>query len=265
MKLVPSTIILTLSLTTLVSSNIDIDFASVINKIQSIDVINADSGESKSIPLDVNMIISFFNRSCVIEKLGLHSIDQSQTYEIPNLKEFVKSSANNAKILVAIENAARLCTRNAKDVGLFQMVQIRSFLTKSIFPHTRSNPERATQCFKWKISQIKPDSPVLDGFDVSTMKYTVDQCKATTSLELYTKVVEEQRSKLEIRSCDLETFGHITRTAKSIIENFLFLKLSSAQIVQHEAVINVGAINIEADLLESQLNCVMTDLKDLDM
>ena len=263
MKLVPSTIILILCLTTLVSSNIDIDFTSVINKIESIDLINADSGESKSIPLEVNLFTSFFNRSCVVEKLGLNSIDQSQIYKIPNLKEFVKLSPKNAKILVAIENAARLCTRNAKDVGLFQMVQIRSFLTKSIFPHTRSNPERATQCFKWHVSQIKPNSPVLDGFDVSTMKYTVDQCKATTSLELYTKIVEDRRNKLEIRSCDLETFGHITSTANSIIENFLFLKLSSAQIVQHEAVINIGAINVEADLLESQLNCIIKDLRDL--
>lgn len=260
MNFIPSTILL-IFITTLVSSDIDADFASVINKIQSIDVKNADSGETKSVPLDVNMFISYFNRDCVVEKLGLNSVDESQIYEVPNLKEFIKSSAKNAKILVAIENAARLCTRNAKDVGLFQMVQLRSFITKLAFPTTRSNPEKATQCFKWHISQIKPDSPVLDGFNVSNMKYTVEQCKQTTSLELYTKIIADKKNKLQIQSCDLETFGHIKDTANSIIENYLFLKLSSAQIVQHEAVINVGAINVEANFLESQLNCIMKDLR----
>lgn len=105
-------------------SNLDIDFASVIHKIQSIHM-----KKSQADPLPIKFI-TFFNRDCVVQKLGLSSIDKSKIYSIPNLKEFKNASSKNKKILTAVEDAAKLCARDSidsKDIGLFHTVQLRSF------------------------------------------------------------------------------------------------------------------------------------------
>jgi len=125
MKRILTTIILILSSLELSNaSELDIDFASVIHKIQSIHM-----KKSPVDPLPIKFI-TFFNRDCVLQKLGLSSVDRSKIYDIPNLKKFKNASSKNKKILTAVEDAAKLCARDSidsKDIGLFHTVQLRSF------------------------------------------------------------------------------------------------------------------------------------------
>ena len=126
MQIISTAIILISSTLVIViaSSNLDIDFASVIHKIQSIHM-----KKSSVDPLPIKFI-TFFNRDCVIQKLGLSSVDKSKIYSIKSLKEFKNASSKNKKILTAVEDAAKLCARDSmdsKDIGLFHTVQLRTF------------------------------------------------------------------------------------------------------------------------------------------
>lgn len=258
-------ILLTLSIAaTANTSSIDVDFTSVISKIQTINYKTAKPEVMDTVPLEIVLILPYFNRDCVVQKLGLKPVTASQIYKIPKLNDFQNASTKNKKIITAIENAARLCTRNLKDhedAGLLQMIQVRGFLTELVFPDTKLNPERAVECFKWALSKVKPNSPVLNGFKIQSMRYTVDQCKVATSLQKYSKIVNERTEKLNIQSCDHETFGQAKTTATSIMEMFLFLKLSSAQITQYQTEVAESALTTEANLLETELSCILRDLK----
>ena len=259
-------IFLTLSIATFAdaSTNIDVDFTSVLNKIQTIDYKTAKPEFMDTVPLEITLFLPYYDHNCVVKKLGIKAVPANKVYNIPKLNEFQDASTKNRKIINAIENAARLCSRQSKDhedVGLLQMIQLRGFLTELVFPETKQNPEKAVECFKWAISKIKPNSPVLNGFKIKSMKYTVDQCKVATSIEKYSKIIDERTQKLNIQSCDLETFGQARATATTIMEMFLFLKLSSTQIAQHQAEVTGSAINTEANLLETELSCIMRDLK----
>lgn len=258
-------LLLTLSVAATVNtSTTNVDFASVISKIQTIDYKIAKPEVMDTVPLEIVLILPYFDRDCVVQKLGLKTVNPSLIFSIPKLNDFQNANSKNKKIITAIENAARLCTRNSKDhedAGLLQMIQVRGFLTELVFPETKTNPEKAVECFKWALSKVKPNSPVLNGFKVKSMRYTVDQCKAATSIQKYAKIVNERTQKLNIQSCDLETFGQAKTTAASIMEMFLFLKLSSAQITQYQTEVAESALNIEANLLETELSCILRDLK----
>ncbi|CAG9799857.1 unnamed protein product [Chironomus riparius] len=246
------------------SSNLDADFASVISKIQTINHKTAKPEEMDTVPLDIVLFLPYFDRDCVVQKLGLKPVNSNQIYNIPKLNDFQNASTKNKKILIAVENAARLCTRNSKDnedAGLFQMIQLRGFLTELVFPETKLNPDKAVECFKWALSKVKPNSPVLDGFKIKSMKYTVDQCKVATSIQKYSKIVDDRTQKLNIQSCDQETFGQAKTSATTIMELFLFLKLFSAQVAQHQDEVTGSAMNSEANLLETELSCILRDLK----
>ncbi|CAG9799858.1 unnamed protein product [Chironomus riparius] len=242
----------------------DADLLSVINKMKSINL--RDFNEvMKTVSTEVLMFISFFDSACVTKKLGVDNVAQSSIYDIPNLKQFQEASKTNLKIISAIENAARICSRSfpyAANIGITQNIEMREGSLQFIFSVTKDNPKKATECFKWSLAQSKPESPLFNGFDVSSITFSDEECAAATSTEDLSNLAEYKIIKSNIKSCNAETFGQIKTIAGSIFEKYLLSTLEGTpEFNELEADINASAVNAEVQLLEAQIKCYLDDLE----
>lgn len=267
MKFFVTIVALLLTALTLVRSisKHEADFASVINKLETIDFKTIDDDALTSLSIDILMFIAYFDGACIKEKLGLNNVPQSAIYDIPNLKEFHAASNINWKIIAVLENAGKICSKNFKHhpyIGILQNIELRDNAIQSIFPEAKSNPTKASECFKWALSQSKPTSPLLDGFDVKAMTHSVDECKATTSLENISNMTKHKITKHNIKSCDFEKYGQPKIIAESVMEKFLKWEiLGTPNYNKIDEETTAAAVAVEVKILETQIKCLLDDLE----
>lgn len=266
MKLVWSTfflLILTTSTVIVNGANIDVDFSSVIKKLKSIDLATIDAKTIDLYPTTLLGTLDYFDFDCVVGKLGVKNVDQQQIYDIKNMTQFESLNVKNKKILIAVEKAARVCTRTSishKNEGIFDIIQLRGFMAKLIFPDVRLRPERARECFEWVLSSIEPNSPLVKEFNVSSLNYSTSVCKEQTSTNEYQNQIKKEMKMLNIRACNVETFAQAAALGHNIMKIFLFSQ-SFEKIPQYQQQLSNEAIEFEGNLLEAQLDCLLRDLR----
>jgi hypothetical protein len=264
MKLVLSTFFLVLTVTAGKCAKYDVEFASVLKKLKTINLETADNTVYKSVPLDALVWLMYFDFDCVEEKLDIKNVDKRQIYDIKNLTEFRNLNFNNKKLFTAIGNAAKVCTRTSKDFkdqGFDIILSVRAFAAKFIFSDVRLNKDRAEECFKWALSQVEPDSLLVAGFDVNSMNYSIETCEKQTSVSLYRQDLENEMKKLDIKSCDVDEYEQPVTVGYNIMKVFLFHKIAD-KIPEYREELIEAMIKFEADLLDTQLNCILRDLRE---
>lgn len=265
MKLVLTTFFLVLAIATVNCAKYDVEIASVLKTLKSIDLPNADETIYDIIPIEVFEWLIYIDYDCVEEKLDMQNVDKRQIQDIKNLKEFQSLNVNNMKLFVAIGNAAKICTRRLKEynnIGIHQILVLRDFSAKLIFPDVRLNKNRAEECFKWALSKVEPESPLVKGFNVNSMNYSISACEERTSIDSYRQSLDEQMKKLDIKSCDVDKYEQPREVGYNVMKMFLFSKVDN-EISEYEEMLRDSVINFEADLLETQMNCILRDLRDL--
>lgn len=247
---------------------VDVDLASVIKKMQEIN----DSETSLQViqnlaPSGLAKVIPYFKPDCANQMLGLKNFDQDKIYEIRNLNEFYNLNKKNRKIVTAVEIAGRLCTKdssNFEDKLIIDLVESRYLMLEMemIFPNARLDTQRTIECFKWAINKVKPNSPLLEGFKLGSMKYSIDQCKESTSISDYANTMDKSRQILDIHACESEEYGQHKATAISTMEFFVLGELPRAKMDELQGILRQSLINDEVDVLKRQLVCIMRDLSE---
>ncbi|CAG9799854.1 unnamed protein product [Chironomus riparius] len=262
-------ILIILSASTCVKcSSVDVDLASVINKVQTIDDNESVLQIIQNLaPSGLARVIPYFNRDCVTQKLGLTNFVQSKVYEIKDLNLFYNLNAKNKKIITAVELAGRLCTKDSKtfdDKLIIDSIESRYLLLgmEMIFPNAKLDTQRTIECFKWAISKVKPNSPLLEGFKLSSMKYSIEQCKESTSITDYSNIMDKNRQILDIHSCDSEEYGQHESTAISTMEFFVLGELPFIKMNEMQGILRQSFIKDESKVLERQLVCILRDLSE---
>ena len=264
MKLVLSTFFTFLVLTIVNCAKYDAEFTSVLNKLKSFDLTTADEEALMAIPIETYMWLMYIDYDCIEEKLSIKSVDKEQIQDIKNLTEFKSLNLNNKKNFLAIGKASNVCTRRSnefKDQGIYQILTIQAFSAKLIFPDVRLNEDRAEECFKWALSNVEPDSPLVAGFNINSMNYTTEICEKQTSVKSYRQSSEEEMKKLNIKSCDVDKYEQPATVGYNIMKMFLFSKVAD-KIPEYKEELTESVIKFEADLLETQMNCILRDLRE---
>ena len=247
---------------------VDVDVGSVINKVQDINDKESVLQIIQNLaPSGLARVIPYFKRDCVTKKLGLRNFDQSKVYEIKDLNAFYNLNTINKKIIAAVEKAGRLCTKDSKnfeDKLIIDIVESRYLMLEMemIFPNARLDTPRTIECFKWAISKVKPNSLLLEGFKLSSMKYSTDQCKESTSITHYSRIMDESRQILDIQSCDSREYGQHESTAISTMEFFVLGEFPRAKVDELQGILRQSLINDEEDVLKRQLVCILRDLSE---
>jgi len=260
MKVVLSTFFIYLVLTVVKCAKYDVEFTSVLHKLKSFNLNTSDH----TIPLEASIWLIYIDYDCVEEKLSIKNVDKRQIQDIKSLREFEKLSLNNQKIFLAIDKAVKACTRNSnehKDEGIDLILDLRGFLAKFLFPDIRLNKDRAEECFKWALSKVEPDSPLVAGFNINSMNYTTETCEEETSIELYKQDLEEGMKKLDIKSCDVDKYEQPATVGYNIMKMILFKRVAD-KIPDYRKEILESVITFEFDLLETQMNCILRDLRE---
>ncbi|KAL7012366.1 hypothetical protein ACKWTF_014803 [Chironomus riparius] len=264
MKLILSTFFMVFAIVTVNCAKYDAELASVLKKLKAFDLETTDQAGLEAIPLDVFMWLTFVDFDCVEEKLNIQNVDKKQVQDINNLLEFEKLNLNNKKLFVAIGNAAKACSRKSKefkDAGIHQILSLRAFTAKLIFPDVRLNENRAEECFKWALSRIEPESRLVEGFDVNSMQNTIATCEKHTSIKSYRESLVRQMNKLDIKSCDVDKYEQPTTVGYNVMKMFLFSKVAD-KMPEYREELSESVIKFEADLLETQMNCILRDLRE---
>lgn len=244
-------------------SNTDADFASILRKFQSLDISNSSPDILDVISIDLVRVISFINYDCVNEKLGINEVNENDIYEIKNATEFQLSSSRNNKIITAILNAAKICSKNGtrmSDNGIIFLAENRGI--EPLFPGSISYREKAEECFKWSLSQNRPNSLFLKEFDAKKIKFTEDECREFTAAKDYTKKVNDEAQAMNIKSCSIEAYGQASEISYNVMEIFLHDTPDLFDLSKKEqAELTDYVYNNEIKVLMNQITCIMNDLR----
>lgn len=243
-----------------VSSDLDAEFTSVFNALESIDP--NQFSVSTSIRINVWRFLKFFDRDCVAQKLDINLVENIRP--IQNLTQFIIESSRNSKILSAIEDASIICSRfskDHKDAGIIDILTFQNLQKSVIFHDIIENPNRAAECFKLSLFKSRPNSPVVKNYDPNSLSYSLHECNNSTALNEYIDIAIQKWTKNDIKSCDLKTYSHEKVVGYNVMESYLLSKMTRQMRNKYQKTVLETAINSQTEILETQIKCIMQDLR----